>query len=452
MAAIDTPLTFTVRRRAPELIVPAKPTPRELKLLSDIDDQESLRCQTPVILVYRSNPKMRNKNPASVIREALAKLLVFYYPFAGRLKEGPAGKLMVDCSAEGVLFIEAEADVTLSQIGDALPPPSPCMEELLYDVPGSSGILDSPLLLIQVTRLLCGGFIFAIRFNHTMTDGAGFVQFLSGLDEIARGATSPSTLPVWQRELLCSSDPLPITLTKGTPVDMVHKSLFFTTTEISAFRKLVPVHLQSCTTFEVLTACLWRCRTIALQPNPEDEMVIAMSLNTRKMFNPPLPVGYYGNVLANPFAISTARDLCNKPFAHALELVMKTKSDVTKEYIRSVSDLKAINGRYHYAGIRPYVVSDLTRLGIDEIDVGWGKAAFGGVCKGGAAIPGLSSFYIPYTNNKGESGIVILICLPNGVMDRFVKEINNMLVQAKDNEVLLEHVLLEHELPALSKL
>ncbi|KAJ0735817.1 putative benzyl alcohol O-benzoyltransferase [Helianthus annuus] len=452
MAAIDTPLTFTVRRRAPELIVPAKPTPRELKPLSDIDDQEALRIQMPVILVYRSNPKMRNKNPASVIREALAKLLVFYYPFAGRLKEGPAGKLMVDCSAEGVLFIEAEADVTLSQIGDALPPPSPCMEELLYDVPGSSGILDSPLLLVQVTRLLCGGFIFAIRFNHTMTDGAGFVQFMSGLDEIARGATSPSTLPVWQRELLCSSDPVPFTLTKGTLDDIVHKSLFFTTTEISAFRKLVPLHLQSCTTFEVLTACLWRCRTIALQPNPEDEMVVAMSLNTRKMFNPPLPVGYYGNVVACPFAISTARDLCNKPFAHALELVMKTKSDVTKEYIRSISDLKAINGRYHYAGIRPYVVSDLTRLGIDEIDLGWGKAAFGGVCKGGAAIPGLSSFYIPYRNNKGESGIVILVCLPNGVMDRFVKEINNMLEQAKDNEVLMEHVLLEHELPALSKL
>ncbi|KAJ0735820.1 putative benzyl alcohol O-benzoyltransferase [Helianthus annuus] len=286
-----------------------------------------------------------------------------------------------------------------------------------------------------------------------MTDGAGLVQFLSGLDEIARGAKSPSTLPVWQRELLCSRDPLPFTLTKGTPVDMVHKSLFFTTTEISALRKLVLVHLQCCTTFDVLTACLWHCRTIALQTNPEDEMPIIWAFNARKMFNPPLPVGYYGNVLAFPAAISTARDLCNKPFAHALELVMKTKSDVTKEYIRSVSDLNAINGRYNYAGIRPYLVSDLTRVGFDEIDLGWGKATYGGVCKGGVApIPGLSSFYIPYTNNKGESGIVILICLPNGVMDRFVKEINNMLVQAKDNEVLLEHVLLEHELPALSKL
>ncbi|KAJ0511522.1 putative benzyl alcohol O-benzoyltransferase [Helianthus annuus] len=145
-----TPLTFTVRRHPPELIVPAKPTPRELKPLSDIDDQEGLRFHIPFFHIYGSNPKMGNKNPVSVIREALAKALVFYYPFAGRLKEGQGRKLMVDCSGEGVLFIEAEADVTLKQFGVELQPPFPCREELLYDVPGSSGILDSPLLLIQV--------------------------------------------------------------------------------------------------------------------------------------------------------------------------------------------------------------------------------------------------------------------------------------------------------------
>lgn len=39
-----------------------------------------------------------------------------------------------------------------------------------------------------------------------MSYAPGLLQFLFGLGEIARGAKSPSILPVWQRELLCSRD------------------------------------------------------------------------------------------------------------------------------------------------------------------------------------------------------------------------------------------------------
>jgi len=143
-------LVFKVKRRDPELITPSKPTPHETKLLSDIDDQESLRWQVPLIQFYNHDPNMAGKDPVDVIRKALAKTLVFYYPFAGRLREGPGRKLMVDCTGEGVLFIEADADVTLKQFGDALQPPFPCLDELLFDVPGSSDVINTPLLLIQV--------------------------------------------------------------------------------------------------------------------------------------------------------------------------------------------------------------------------------------------------------------------------------------------------------------
>jgi hypothetical protein len=150
MASSPASLVFKVHRREPELIKPAKPTPHEFKLLSDIDDQEGLRFHIPVIQFYRHNPSVQGKDPVKVIREAIAKTLVFYYPFAGRLREGQNRKLMVECTGEGILFIEADADVTLEQFGDALQPPFPCLEELIFDVPGSSGVLNCPLLLIQV--------------------------------------------------------------------------------------------------------------------------------------------------------------------------------------------------------------------------------------------------------------------------------------------------------------
>ncbi|KAI3818009.1 hypothetical protein L1987_11811 [Smallanthus sonchifolius] len=283
-----------------------------------------------------------------------------------------------------------------------------------------------------------------------MSDATGLVQFLIGLSEIARGATSPSTLPVWQRELLCSSDRPHVTFTHPnkfqlacTKDDMIH-SLFFTTIDISALRKIVPIHLQRCTTFEVLTACLCRCRAIALQPYPEEEMPIIWPVNALKMFNPPLPVGYYGNVLGFLAAICIARDLCNKPLGYALELVMKAKSDVTKlGYIGSVSNLMTLKVRLHFTAIRAYMVSDVTRAGFNAVDFGWGKAAYGG---SGKCVVGVSH-YIAYTNNKGESGIVVSMCLSSGVMDRFAKELNSMLAQGKNDEALLEH-----KLPTLSKL
>ena len=151
MAPSFTSLVFTVRRCEPELVSPAKPTPHEFKQLSDLDDRDSLRFQIPIIQFYKYNPSMQERDTVKGIREALSQTLVFDYPFAGRLREGPGAKLMVECAGEGVMFIEADADVSLDQFGHAIHPPFPCMDEFLYDVPGSGEMLNCPLLLIQVT-------------------------------------------------------------------------------------------------------------------------------------------------------------------------------------------------------------------------------------------------------------------------------------------------------------
>ncbi|KAJ4724421.1 Benzyl alcohol O-benzoyltransferase [Melia azedarach] len=147
---------FSVTRQQPELIIPARPIPREVKRLSDIADQQGLRFLMPILFFYRNNasPFMKGKDPVKVIREALSKALVFYYPLAGRLQEGPDKKLMVDCNGEGILFIEADANVTLEQLGDEINPPFPYWDEVMYDVPGSRGIIGCPLLFIQVSLFL----------------------------------------------------------------------------------------------------------------------------------------------------------------------------------------------------------------------------------------------------------------------------------------------------------
>lgn len=144
------PLVFTVERSEPELIPPSEPTPYEFKYLSNLDNQKSLRKQNSVIQLYRHRKRMEGRDPVKVIKDAVGKTLVHYYPYAGRLREGLKDKLAIECTGEGILFIEGNASISLDHFGDVLLPPFPCAKELLSDVLASLGVLHCPLLLIQV--------------------------------------------------------------------------------------------------------------------------------------------------------------------------------------------------------------------------------------------------------------------------------------------------------------
>ncbi|KAJ8619656.1 hypothetical protein MRB53_028185 [Persea americana] len=446
-------LVFSVKREQPVLVAPAKPTPHELKPLSDIDDQEGLRFQVPTIHVYRNHSPIRGRDLTFLLREALAKALIFYYPFAGRLREWPGRKLAVECTGEGVLFIEADADVSLEQLSDAIQLPFPCFDELLYDVPGSGGILDCPLMLIQVTHLTCGGFIVGLRFTHAICDYAGILQLMRTIAQIALGAHAPSIPPVWERELLNARRPSRITCYhpeyEDTPQPagaaaplpsqpLLHRSFFFTSGHIATLRRRLPPHLRhSTTTFELLTACLWRCKTLAtLQPPYKDEAKIIFVVNSRTKYSPPLPDGYYGNVLAFPIVVSPAGDLCRNPIGYAVEQVKKTKAMVTQEYMQSMADLMVIKGKPPL--VRTWMVSDLTAsVGAKEVDFGWGKAVYSGPPQALVTTNGVVvSFYIPFCNGKGEDGILVPVCMTEHEMERFSKEVDSMINDKEEEAVV----------------
>ncbi|KAG6605175.1 Benzyl alcohol O-benzoyltransferase, partial [Cucurbita argyrosperma subsp. sororia] len=270
---------------------------------------------------------------------------------------------------------------------------------------------------------------------------------MNAIAEIARSAVAPSILPVWQRALLNARDPPRITHnhheydqvvdTKGNVVplkDMAHRSVIFRPSDISAIRKTLPAHLHCCTSFDLITACLWRTRTIALQPDSNEEMRLLCVVNLRTK-SKSLPLGYYGNAFACPAALATAGELRMNSLSYAVELVRKAKNEVTEEYMKSVADLMVIKGRPNLTAVRSLAVSDVRKIRMDEVDFGWGNAIFGGPAMGGAAtVPGLTSFYIRFKNNKGEEGIVVPLSLPAPAMERFVLELEDLFKTISTNE------------------
>lgn len=267
-----------------------------------------------------------------------------------------------------------------------------------------------------------------------MCDATGQSQIISAIGEMARGWLAPSIPPIWERHLLMARDPPRVTCkhpaydeldgTLIVPYDDHHVRFFyFGPNEVSSIRKLVPQHQQrNCSTFELVTACLWRCRTIAFQHNPEEEVRLIFTLNARSKINPPLPKGYYGNALAYAVAVAQARKLCKNPLGYALQLLKQAKADITEEFMKSLADFLVIKGRPHYSMVRAYIVSDLTRLGLTDVDFGWGKPVYAGPAKGQVV-----SLHIPFTNKRGEDEIIIPVSLPAQAMEIFVKELYGML-------------------------
>jgi hypothetical protein len=271
-----------------------------------------------------------------------------------------------------------------------------------------------------------------------MSDSLGLSKFLNTVGELALGASTPSLLPVWEREIFNARNPTRVTCvhheyeqlthTEASIVmtlrehekDMAHRSFFFGPSEFKSIRKHIPPHLQKCSKFEVLASFLWRSRTIALQLDPNEVVRLSVMINVRGRQGLKVPSGYYGNAFAYPTAISKAGLLCQSPVGYALELVTRLKTQMNEEYIKSAADLMVLKGRPHYTTVWSFLIADVTRLGLGDTDFGWRKAVYGGLI---GARPCASYHVSGFKNGYGEEGILVPMLLPLPIMNRFQQEL-----------------------------
>ncbi|GLJ29799.1 hypothetical protein SUGI_0588510 [Cryptomeria japonica] len=131
------------------LVPPCLPSPRGTLYLSNLDNQPAMRMAFNTLLVYEACEHVL-PDPAKTIREALSKVLVYYYPLAGRLRKKEDGKLQVECTGEGVLFVETMVDKNLSILGD-LEQLKPSFKQLLFRFPSNTSIENVHPMVLQVT-------------------------------------------------------------------------------------------------------------------------------------------------------------------------------------------------------------------------------------------------------------------------------------------------------------
>ncbi|XP_004304535.1 PREDICTED: omega-hydroxypalmitate O-feruloyl transferase-like isoform X1 [Fragaria vesca subsp. vesca] len=422
-----------VKQGEPTLVSPAEETDKGLYFLSNLDQNIAVIVRT--IYCFKSDEK-DNSKAGEVIKDALKKVLVHYYPLAGRLAISSEGKLIVDCTGEGAVFVEAEADCTIEDIGDITKPDPETLGKLVYDIPGAKNILEVPPLVAQVTKFKCGGFSLGLCMNHCMFDGIGAMEFVNSWGQTARGLPL-QVAPFLDRSILKARNPPKIdhlhqefselidgnSSCNSSEVDedkMLYRSFCFDTEKLEKLKAKAREDgaLDKCSTFEALSAFVWKARTRALRLLPEQQIKLLFAVDGRPKFNPPLPKGYFGNGIVLTNSICEAGELLEKPLSHAVGLVQDAIKMVTDGYMRSAIDyFEATRARPSLAST--LLITTWSRLSFYTTDFGWGEP----ILSGPVALPE-KEVILFLSNGTEKKNINVLLGLPASAMDVFQELMN----------------------------
>ncbi|KAH7524126.1 hypothetical protein FEM48_Zijuj06G0085900 [Ziziphus jujuba var. spinosa] len=426
----------------PSLICPSIQTPKHSLYLSNLDDQKFLRFSIKYLYLFQHSVS------SDCFRYSLSKLLVEYYPLAGRLRPSAEDdqKIEVDCNGEGAVFAEAFMDITAQEFLELSGKPNKSWRKLLYRVEALT-FLDVPPLVVQVTYLRCGAMILCTAINHCICDGIGTSQFLHAW---AHTLTKPNRdlpiSPVHTRHVLKPRNPPQITFphpqfTKTATKDnsnihvvdilkflqsqpLVPTSLTFTPAHILHLKRQCVPSLK-CTTFEVLAAHTWRSWVRSLDIPPSLNVKLLFSVNVRKKLTPQLPQGYYGNGFVLACAQTTVKDLVTANLHRGVMLVQQAKSSVNEDCVRSMIDLledKTVKTDLSTS----LVISQWAKLGLEDLDFGHGKPHHMG--------PLTSDIYCLFLPVCGDFDAVrVLLSVPESMVEKFEYYMKDFLDKQENN-------------------
>ncbi|KAM3319549.1 omega-hydroxypalmitate O-feruloyl transferase [Capsicum chacoense] len=418
-------IELIVKQGEPTLVPPAEETEKGQYYLSNLDQNIAVPVRT--IYCFKSEEK-GNENAAEVMKEALSKVLVHYYPLAGRLTISQEMKLIVNCSGEGAVFVEAEANCAIEDIGDNTKPDPVTLGKLVYDIPGAKNILEMPPLIAQVTKFQCGGFVLGLCMNHCMFDGIGAMEFVNSWGETARGI--PIKVPPFlDRSILKARNPPKPEFThnefaeiedisdssKLYQEEMMYKSFCFDPDKLEQLKAKAKEdgNVTKCTTFEALSAFVWKARTQALQMKPDQKTKLLFAVDGRSRFDPSIPQGYFGNAIVLTNALCHASEIVEHPLSAAVKLVQQAVKMVTDSYMRSAIDyFEATRARPSLTAT--LIITTWSKLSFHTTDFGWGEP----VVSGPVALPEREvSLFL--SHGKERRSINVLLGLPASAMKTF---------------------------------
>ncbi|KAK1411008.1 hypothetical protein QVD17_37551 [Tagetes erecta] len=402
--------------RETTMVKPAEETTM-IKLWNSILDLSASNNYTKTVYFYRANGAP-NFFDTKILKEALSRALVPFYPIGGRFKEGEDGRVVIDCQGQGVLFLVADSDGVIDDFGNF----APTLEYLkLFPVVDNPWETKSnPLAIFQVTYFKCGGVSLGVQLHHRVQDGMSALHFINTWSDMARG--KDITLPPFiDRTLLrANNPPRPIfNHIKYQPDPTTRQPLNQNQTTFSTFKltrdQLHALKAKSTddgntinyTSFEILSGHLWKCVCKARSLPDNVDTKLHFTVDGRKRLQPPLPEGYFGNAVFMATAIAPVGEIQTKPTWYAASKIRDATKIMNNDYLRSSIDYMEENNyenakfSFDYTNV---FVTSWSRLPIHDADFGWGRPVF----MGRIGIPAVGRCYVlPSPTNDGSLSIIV---------------------------------------------
>ncbi|KAE8669246.1 Shikimate O-hydroxycinnamoyltransferase [Hibiscus syriacus] len=412
------------------IVRPVEETPRKSLWNSNLDMVIS-RYHIPTVYYYKPNGSSDFFDTGN-LKEALSKILVPFYPVAGRLGFDENGRLEILCNGEGVLFVEAESSSVMDHLVGNFSDDSQVLK-LVPKVDYSRGISSYPLMVSQVTKFKCGGVCLGVALQHTLGDGTSHLHFINSWADTGRGL-SPAIAPFIDRTLLRARDPpLPKfhhveydpSPSMNSPSDDLKPSIVstfkLTVDQLNTLKaKANAANANSgvkYSSFNILAAHIWRCVSRARGLPDDQPTKLHFPVDGRFRLNPPLPQGYFGNVIFMAALIAEAGDLRTESFADTMKRIHGRLKEIDDEYLKSaidyiekVSDSNTLVRGAHTFRCPNLNVNPWIWLPIYDTNFGWGRPIYMGPAN---VVQEGKIYVIPSPSNDGSLSLVTRLETPH---------------------------------------
>ncbi|XP_047943952.1 malonyl-coenzyme:anthocyanin 5-O-glucoside-6'''-O-malonyltransferase-like [Salvia hispanica] len=326
------------------------------------------------------------------------------------------------------------------QFYDLLPPPAPAPSTLLAD---EENYQIAPLISFQATLFPGRGICIGLNNHHSLGDARSIVGFLkawamvnkSGDDE-ALVSKCGETLPIFERSSVFGDTsrldgifwnvmkkiPLRTAPSNSFSTNRVRASFILRQSDIINLKNMVlsaRPNLVRVSTFVVTAAYVWTALVKSGEGSGDEGEVFVFPADGRgrrnALFDPPVPVNYFGNCLGGGVVKVEHRKLAAEDgFVVAAEAIgdeMRTKIYNGDEFLKSPE--KRLSEMPKFKGMRVLVAAGSPKFDLAEADFGWGEARKVEVMSldGGK--------YSMSLCNSGGDGLVVGMSLPKEMMEAF---------------------------------